>query len=270
MKLQHVVSESEEHPQTTWIVKIVTDRHEYTVDNRKDQQIESRGVAESVARALCCPLVERYDTVGDVVIEASDLKLPFRERVKRYPALLGRPVPAPPNANISRIERANGIEFRWGAVTTNLVLGVLILGLLFFLLSAVPPRADQPSYLTWACRTGNYRLYYMCASVIALALLIVSGYRATIRLAPTDIRFIEKLWGVPLLRRKIGTQQVEEVRVQHTMRGPVVQIVSDRALLQFRTTDAVVAAWLGYEMRCFLACSDRNRTDQDPAEAERH
>jgi hypothetical protein len=250
------MSERNERPLTTWIVKLVCQRYEYTLDERLGQQLESRGVAEAVAKALGCPLLEKNDDGNDVVIDSRDLDLPFHERVKKYPALLGKPIPMPANAGVHRQEGGGRIEFSWGIVTPSLLLSMVALGVVFFIVSAIPSRPEQPSYLARAHASGDYHLYVWTAAIIAGALLISAGFRIKVTLSPAEIHLSETLWGVPLLTRAIPARSIEEVQVVHTVRGPQVQVVSDRALIQFRAADADVAGWLGHEIRSHLAGDD--------------
>lgn len=253
VRLQSIISERDDRPQTTWIVKLVNDRHEYTLDERLGQQIESRGIAEAIAKTLGCPLMEKNEDGQDLAIEARDLDMPFSERVKRYPNLLGRPIAQPANAGVVRSDRNGGVQFSWGIVTGGLLAGMIGVGLLFFIVSAVPPQADHPSYFAIARANGDYRIYYGVISVIMLALFVISGFRVRVTLDVTEIDMAETLWGVEIAHCSIPNCEVEEVQVSQTVRGSKVQVVSDNALMQFRTGDMQVAGWLAYEIRTHLA-----------------
>lgn len=251
VRLQSIVSERNDRPKTTWIVKLLSERFDYTIDERLDRQLESRGIAEAVAKALGCPLLER-DEEGEVVIEARDLDMPFRQRVEKNPALLGKPIAQPPNAGVLRTESERALTFSWGIVTGGLILSIVAIGLILFVFSAIPLKLDQPSYFEYARRAGDYHLYLRSAAVILFALVVLAGFRIRVSLTPTEVQLYETLWRFPFVSRSISNCDIEEIHVFHTVSGPTVQVVSDEALLQIRTSDSKVAGWLAHEIRQYL------------------
>lgn len=256
IRLQSILSERNERPQTTWLVKLVAGRHEYLIDERVGRQLESRGIAEGVARALGCPLREKDDEGTELSFPAADLDFPYVERVKRYPSLIGRAIAQPPNAGVTRLEKEGRLEFVWGIVTPSLLLSMLALGLVFLVVSAIPPKANHMSYLEHARRTGSYQLFYLVGGVIVAALVFSAGYRLRLRLSPKGIYLQKSIWGIPVLRHTLKLCEVEEVQMAHTVRGPVVQVLGDRKLIEFQASDDEVAQWLAHEIRVYLAAPD--------------
>lgn len=256
IRLQGILSERKDHPKTTWLVKLVSGRHEYTLDERAGRQMESRALAEAVAKALSCSFVEKDERGNDLMLSAADLDLPYPERVRRYPSLIGSPVPQPSGVRIRHFERDGRREFSWGIVTPSLLFGMAILGLMFFAASAVPERPRHPSYLEVARARGDFHLYVWTAGILAAALLICAGFRFRLRLSAKGVRLSESIWGVPLTSRTLPIDAIEEVQVSHTVRGPVVQVLADRRMIEFRASDPDVAQWLAYEIRAYLAALD--------------
>ena len=253
IRLQSILSERADRPQTTWLVKLVAGRHEFTLDERTGHQLESRGIAEAVAKALGCRMLEKDEEGQDLTFPASELDLPYVERVKRHPSLVGRPVNEPPHVGVRRTEKDGRLEFTWGLVTPSLLMSMLSLGVVFFLVSAVPPKANQKSYLEYARLTGDYHLYMTIGAVIVAALLLSAGFRLRLRLTPKAVYLQKSMWGVPFARSSMALCEVEEVQMAHTVRGPVVQVVGDRRLIEFRASDDDVAQWLAHEIRAYLA-----------------
>lgn len=254
IRLQNVERGEGPRRSVTWLVKLVSERYEYTVDERVDQQLESRAVAEAVAKTLKCPLKERTVDGTDVVIDPHDLDLPFRERVTRYPALLGKPMPRPAGVPFRTriLDQGSAVDYSWSLMGMAFILDILVVGVVFFVLSAIPERQHQPSLWEAARTSGDYTLYLWVAAVIAFLLVLTAGLRVSLHLGPTSARFRELFFGIPLRTRTIPNDEIEEVRLFFSVRGPTVQIVSDRRILQFRVSDADLAGWLAFEIRCFL------------------
>ncbi|MBM3464802.1 MAG: hypothetical protein FJX76_22115 [Armatimonadetes bacterium] len=253
IKLQHIDSEQIDRPRVKWLVKLVNERYEYTIDERVNQQLQSRALAEALAKTLGCPLQEKLDDGTQLSIAASDLDIPFRERVEKYPNLLGTAIDAPVSTAV-KVTRENGAaRYEWGVATTGAIVDVLVVGLVFVLMSAIPPSAERPSILETARGTGDFTLYFWLAGVVVLFLAVISGFRVLLSLAPDRVSLRETLWGIPISIRRIAAERVEEIQLNRTVRGPIVQIVSDEALIQFRVSDLDTAAWLTYEIRCHLA-----------------
>lgn len=253
IRLQSILSERNERPETTWLVKLVAGRHEYLLDERVGRQLESRCVAEGVARALGCSFREKDDEGVELTFSAADLDLPYVERVKRYPSLIGRAVAAPPRPGVTRVEKEGRLEFSWGIVTPSLLLSMLALGLVFFVVSAIPQKAGHMSYLERAHQSGSYHLYYLVGTVIVAALVFSAGYRLRLRLTPKGVYLQKSIWGIPMVGHTLKLCQVEEVQMAHTVRGPVVQVLGDSKLIEFQASDADVAQWLAHEIRVYLA-----------------
>ena len=272
VRLQHVEREEGIRRHVTWLVKLVSERYEYTVDERIDQQLESRALAEALAKLLVCPLKERTEEGTDVIIDPRDLDLPLRERVTKYPALLGKPMPRPAGVPLRTriIEDGAALDFSWSLLGPTFILDILVLGAVFFVLSTIPERQNQPSLWEVARTSGNYTLYLWVAAVITLMLLLVIGLRISLRLDPASAQLRELFFGLPLRTRTIPNREIEEVRLFLSVQGPAVQIVSDRRILQFRAGNVDLASWLAFEIRCFLLnreaaiCGCREGSQEDP------
>jgi len=252
IKLQQVENQVGGRTRTLWMTKLVCERYEYILDERLEDQLTCRATAEVIARALGAPLCERCDDGSCLCIDARDLDLPFRDRVLKYPALAGTPVARPQQATVSVSENGATCTFSWGVATTGLAVDILLLGALFLVITLIPPRHGQCSVFSVARNTGDYGCYLWLAGLITACLAMVSGFRVRLTLTPERVSLRETIWGVPLSRRDLAADRVEEVRVNSGMRGATVQVLSTRALLQFRVGGEETAAWLASEIRRHL------------------
>lgn len=254
IRLQNVERGEGPRRRVIWLVKLVSEHFEYTLDERVDQQLESRTLAEVTAKTLPCPLRERTDEGTDVVIDPHDLDMPFRERVARYPALLGKPAPRPSGVPYSTriVEKGAAMSIHWSLIGQGFILDILALGAVFFVLSTIPERQHQPSLWDTARATGDYHLYLWVAVVILLVLLLTVGLSVNLYLGPASVRLRILLFGVPLKSRTLRNDLIEDVRLLFSVRGPTVQIVADHQILEFPVSDTDLAGWLAFEIRCFL------------------
>lgn len=253
VRLQALVSERDEHLQTLWLVKLACGGHEYTIDERRGHQLASRGLAEALARAIGCPLQERGEDGVEVRFEPDDLGLSFGARALRHPSLAGGSAQQPAGSRVRRVQRPQGTSFSWGFVTPSLLFGMLGVGLAFFLVSTVPAGFHQPSYYQVARATGDYHLYLILFATIAAGVGALAGFRVRLDLEARHVRLSETLWAIPLMRRTLPCETIEEVQVAHTVRGAVVKLVGETAMIEIRAGDAGVAAWIGQEVRSHLA-----------------
>lgn len=252
IRLQQLENELSARPRVQWITRLVSGRYEFTLDERRAQQLQSRALAEALARALSCPLLEKAPDGTPMTIQAQDLDLPFHERARRYPNLLGPAVEPPAPLPVRIVRSSDVVRYRWSVATTGLVRDVAILAALILVVTAIPPSATQPSLLETSRASGDFRIYVWLGAVLSTFLLIVAGFRVSLTLAPDRVGTRESLWGIPVGARSIPIGVVEEVQLYRSVRGSTVQVISDAQMFQFRVSDPETAAWLTYEIRRHL------------------
>jgi hypothetical protein len=252
VRLQHLIDERKNRAGVLWLVKLGHERSEYTVDEREDQQVEARGIAETIAKTLRCPLIAKDDSNQDVVIASTDLDLPFRQRVQKYPALMGKIAPQPAAVPVEISGSGTERHYRWGVRSSGLILDILVLTGIFIILSMLPLGNDRPSAYESAVVLHNYTVYLAGAAIVGLFLLLAAGVSMRLDIDARAATLTEKMWGLPFTSKTIPLTEIEEINLYLTMRGPVVQLVSDRNVLEFRVSDAAVAAWLTSDIRAFL------------------
>lgn len=259
IKLQRVENEAVAPSRVVWLVKLVGERHEFTLDERINQQFQSRMLAEALAKALGCPLLEKADDGSMVAIDPKDLDLCLRERLARYPQLRGVSAQKPAHGFVRVTDSGHERSFSWHLVTSGLYLDLLGLGLALFVLTAVPWTHERPSLLENCVRSGDFSLYYKLAGCLATCSLVVAGYSKRLVLSPQDVRLQDHLWGLLLGSKSLTTSKIEEIHLGSGVRGPVLQIISDEGLLQCRLHDAATASWLASEVQNYLletSCGD--------------
>jgi hypothetical protein len=257
-------------PVTVWQVSLVDGRYEYTLDRRPGQQLESRMLAELLAKAIGCPVVEKTEG-GEVVIALEDLDLPFSERVKRDPRLLGE-CREQPRHNPIRLDR-KGQEhiYSWSLFTSGLLHEISMFFLIALGLSLVPLSRESGelglSLLDLARKTGDYTYFWAVGGIYGVALAVLKGYRVQVRVGPEGAGTRILLWGLPLSQRFIPARELEEIGLCAEARGWFVHMISDTRILSVRLASKEVAGWLCSQLRHLAAGVERGEGAPAPEPA---
>lgn len=235
-----------------WQVSLMSGRLEYTLDRRPEHQLELRGLAEAVAKFLSCPFVEKGEDGQEVTIQTGDLDLPFQERVRRYPLLLGRPIPMPNKLTVKMEKEDHRLLFDWGIGTTGLLVDILALGLVFFIGSFVPWAEGHLSLYTYCAQKGDFTVYIIAVGILFAAILLVMGYRVRLRVDGKGVDFRSTIWGIAFKHQFIPARALEEIRLSLGARGQVLQMISDADIISFRLSDSETARWLSSTVQRYL------------------
>src|SRR5690606_4145928 len=102
--------------------------------------------------------------------------------------------------------------------------------------------------------------YYLAGGLFALALFLLFGYRACVRLGPDHVMARTTLWGLPMWSRTIPRKHLEEISVRGRSSGSFLQLVSDERIINLRIMREDVAAWLASRLRHELASQEPTTT----------
>jgi len=224
---------------------------------RDEYYLEFRNLAEMLARGLGCRLIDRSNDGDPIEIPASDLDLPFRERVRRRPDLLGERVDAPPRPRVTVRETGEGRVFTWRGSLLGAAAMLLPAALLFSLLMYAPQWIDR----------GVLKLFddqgLALAGMLAVALVLVGSllplaYEAKLVLGPDTLDFQQSVQGLSVTNQSIPWSEVEEIRVFQRGGTTRVEVFSDQEQINVGTSldpvgEAEVASWLASEVREWAA-----------------
>jgi len=235
-----------------WETSLIDGRLEYTIDRREHHQLESRALGESIARILCCDLIERDEEGREITIAPGDLDLPFQLRVIKYPALIRKPVEAPRSDVLKIEERNKSLLVSWGINSTGILLDSMVLLGFLLLFTFLPLKQGSLSFYEQCARRGDFYVFYTAGLILFSAIMAVIGYRARLNLSRNGAIFWVRIWGIPLRVRKIMMNKIEEIHVTPSNRGPRIQIVSDSRIISFRLIDRAAARWLSYRLQQYM------------------
>ncbi len=249
-----------------WLVYLVDGKRQYALDHRAGNQIESRSLAEALAKAINCPVIERTDS-GDLTIPREQLDAPFRDRVKSHPSLLGPEVDKPENCTVVLEESEKEQRYSWRLMNPGLMaeLGWVVAGLL--LLAFIPlfpgyepaddgsPRRQgmQLSFMDLAVKEHNYTYFYTVGGLTVAALFVAFGYSKRLTVNHDEVRLTDRLYGGVVIRRIIKANVLEEIWVRNSSRGAHLQFISDEVVISGRTSSLQVAGWIASRVRRFYS-----------------
>lgn len=239
------------HPLEFWQVNLVEGKYEYLIDKRPNHQLEMRQLAEVLAKTIGCPFLDTSHE-EEIMISPIDLDLPFKKRVLKYPQLAGMPIKKPPVVYLKIKDAPAGKTFVWGIASSKLFLEFLTIGISLLLISFIPFEAGKASYYQMCVNSENFFSYYAFGITISFVIILFGGYRASLELGGEKISFMEKLWGIPYSLRAISVDEVEEINLYIGIRGPMVQIVSDKKIITLRLYNQEHARWLSWIIRYYL------------------
>jgi len=257
-------SQEEDKGSTTveyWLVNLVDGKRQYVLDRRPGHPIESRSLAEALAKTINCPVLERGES-GEILIPREDLDLPFRERARRQPELLGQEVNKPEPCSIVVEEEPDRQRYTWRLLSPamlneffTLVCFVLLLAIVPIFPKPIPgqdvPERFQLSFLDIARKNHHFLYFYVTGSIITLTAFFLFGYRKELVVTLKKIDAQDRLWGIPVWSATIPAEQLEEIWVRQSTRGAHLQLVSDACIISGRIANSQVAAWLAWRLRRF-------------------
>ncbi len=254
IRMRTVEEERSGKPTDVFEVHLVDGRYNYLLDRRPGKQMDSRILAEILAKAIGCPIVEKSRETGDLVLQAEELDLPYAERAARYPVLLGTPPDEKVPSTIGvRSEGADKI-LTWRSFNRNLFSEVLVgFGLVLaaeFLpfksgAEGVPPR----SFFDIMHANNDYKPLFIQCGLLVLFLLFLAGLRHEFWLKADKVVWRQLLWGLPTRQVSIPTRHLEQISVRESSRGYFLQLISDETIITRRLGDEDTARWLARTIR---------------------
>lgn len=239
-------------PMEQWEIHLVDGKQDYTIDRRAYHHMETRSIAEVLAKHLSANLVDTTENSGTLEVAASDLDLPFKERIKKYPQLIGKPVERPAKVLFEITEKGKERVYSWSVGSTLFLIENLGIAGFLLLLSIIPLWEGSPSLYELCVRRGEFYLYYGFVGVIAAVLAVVMGFRARLIVNEKGIRFKKYIWGLNYYNKFISLNKLEEIKFHVTYRGPEIHIISDEIYFTFRVSNIENASWLAFEIRNFI------------------
>lgn len=244
-----------------WLVNLVDGKRQYVLDRRLGHQIESRSLAEALAKAINCPLLEKAEA-GEILIPREELDLPFRERVRKQPELLGGEATKPEPCPIECEEDEHGQRYTWRLLSPAMLNEFFTLVLFVVLLAVVPifPKVDpgsdtaerfQFSFLNFARNNHQFLYFYVSGAIVGLTAFFLFGYRKELRATRKSLDARDRLWGIPVWSASIPADQLEEIWVRQSARGAHLQLISDACIITGRTSNSSAAVWLASRLRRF-------------------
>lgn len=240
-----------------WTVHMVDEGRQYLIDRRVGQQMASRSLAERLAKGARGSMIEAQDG-RNYTFAVEELDLSFVERVNRYPEMLGKEVPEPPD-KVVKFERTDtGIKVSWSFFRSGLLFEIFCVSAFMVAAAFIPlpggPRGQGFSLFDAEMAEGDYRYFIGVAVFTALSLFLLAGYRTTLELiSPKRVYSRTTIWGVPIRGGGIPLEELEHIAVTVTSRGPYLQMISDRKILRERLPSTNIARWLAWEFRNRLA-----------------
>jgi hypothetical protein len=244
-----------------WLVNLVDGKRQYVLDRRVGHHIESRSLAEALAKTINCPVLEKAEN-GEILIPREELDLPFRERVRKQPELLGGEVAKPDPCPIECDEDENNQRYTWRLMSPAMLNEFFTLVLFVFLLAVVPifpkpiPGEEsverfQLSFLDIARTQHQFLYFYVSGGIVALTAFLLFGYAKELRAGRKSLDACDRLWGFPVYKASIPADQLEEIWVRQSARGAHLQLISDACIITGRTSNSATAVWLASRLRRF-------------------
>lgn len=252
IRLKNYEIEYKTTPVEIWEVFLVSGKKEFEIHKRPNSQLEMRQLSETLAKILECPFEDLTFEEEGIVINSDDLDLPYKDRVIKYPQLLGKTIKEPAKVHfLIKKDGANKI-FSWGIMSPRLLSDILIVSTLIFILSFIPMANNNPSFFQICGENKDFFVYYTFAVIVLFTIFVLSGYKINLILAPKHIEFNEYIWAIPYHHGSIGINNIEEINMYVTIRGAKVQIISDRRLIDIHLYNPENARWLVYLIRQYL------------------
>ncbi len=244
-------------PKEIWTVHLFDGEKQFLIDRREGQQLACRALAERLAKATAGSLVEVHEGKS-LEFETHELDLSFRDRVRRYPQLLGKAVHQPDSTALRLTKESDRLIFGWSFLTAALFFEVfLVVAMLFgFAFLPLPGGPDGLGITLYEIetQTGDYSYFIGVGLFAAASLLLIFGYRNRLSIERSGaVQLKATIWGLPVRSPSIPGGKLEHVAVSVTHRGPFLQLISDAVLVRERLPSLTAARWAAWEIRSFLA-----------------
>jgi len=244
-------------PDEVWTVHMVDEGKQYLIDRRVGQQMESRSLAERLAKAVRGSLIETQEGKS-YTFKTEELDLSFVERLERYPQMLGAEVEEPADKVIELERTDSGLKVTWCFFRSSLLFELFCLSAFLVGAAFIPlpggPTGQGFSLFDAEMAEGDYRYFIGVGVFTVVSLILLAGYRNTLELiTPKRVQSRSSVWGIPVRNGRIPLDELEHVAVTVTSRGPYIQFISDRKILRERMPAANIARWLAWEFRSRLA-----------------
>lgn len=252
IRLKNYEIEYKTTPTEIWELFLVSDKKEFSIHKRPNSQLEMRQLSETLAKILECPFEDLTFEEEGITINSDDLDMPYKDRVLKYPQLLGKTIKEPSKVHFSTKEAGQNKIFSWGIMTPRLLSDTVLISLLLFILSFIPMANNNPSFFQICAENKDFFVYYVFAGIVFFTIFVLSGYKINLVLAPNYIEFTEHLWAAPYHSGSIPINELEEINMYVTIRGAKVQIISDKKLIDIHLYNPENARWLVYLIRQYL------------------
>lgn len=229
----------------------------YLLDSRPISKMqESRIIAEFFCKKSGLKLLLPH--YGNLLLESTDLDLPFPERVKKYPTLIGVEPSKPPSCPITITDLNGGIDRRysWGFLANGLLGQLISLLMIAFAIACLPLFEEGDSYsslLNYAMQMQDYTFFYAGIAVVGLIAVVLLGLGVTITAEGYRINVSYKLWGLVYKQRSILISKLEEIAAKEKSTGACVLLISDDLIISIRLSTPILANYLASELRHFIA-----------------
>ncbi|MBT9584616.1 hypothetical protein IV102_14835 [bacterium] len=249
-----------------WVVDLVSGKPHFTLQRSHGHASETRSLAVALARQLAMPLVESSED-EEVIIPPDELELPFAERLKRHPQLLGPDYPEPEGASVKLVTEGDSLRFCWRPTASQILPYFLALVLFIVALGGAPlfPGTYPIHYQDWrgadlqrsaferASLESNYDYFLLCGGFLVAITLLAAGFRKELRASPGSLSCRSELWGVPLQKTEIPIQEFREIWVRRVRNGAYLQFISLERLVGGRVSDPGVAHWVASRVGRYYA-----------------
>lgn len=211
--------------------------------------MEMRHLAETLCKATNAPFrdASSTETVENLIL-AQDLDLPFHERTKKYPYLLGETIPQPVNTLIHNNTLPSGARIlNWKMLTPGTLLIIVAAFLVLLLASLINGLAISSKPVVF--------LFYLFLS----CLILLSSITFKLSVESTQVSFAILFALIPAVKFVFKNTEIEDVHAHNWGNRAKIYIVSDKRVVVFRTfclfgnQDSANALWLSYEIRKSLA-----------------
>ncbi len=238
-------------------VTLIDGNRHYLLDSRPlNKMQESRAIAEFFSKnGSLKMLLPHY---GNLMLESTDLDLPFSARVKKYPTLIGLEPTRPQNCPINTTELNGGIDRRysWGFRANGLVFQLIALLMVVFASSCLPLFEEGDSYcslLDYALQMKDYTYFYAASAIIGILAAVLLGIGVSVTVEGLRVNVDYKIWGIIYKQRSVLITELEEIAVKESTAGAAVLLVTDGSTVHIKVADTVLGNYLASELRHFIA-----------------
>ena len=238
-------------------VTLIDGNRHFLLDSRPLSKMqESRTIAEFLSKNSGLKMLLPH--YNNLMLEAADLDLPFPQRVKKYPTLIGLEPSRPQNCPITLTDLNGGIDRRysWGFRANGLIGQLLALLMAAFAAACLPLFEEDGAYsslLDYALQMKDYTYFYAGFIIIGFLTLILLGLGVSVTVEGCRINVCWKFWGIACKKRSVLISKLEEIATKEKASGTNVMLITDDFTVQVKMADAVLANYLASDMRHFIA-----------------